>query len=153
MSTLKAATGAQYVQEAHFDFTMADAMVDTSKNLTNFKATSGVFDVIPLPYGAQVVGGSFTVYTVSNDSGTAIIDIGDSVVDDRYVNTSIDLKTLGSTNLDWVGTVRTYQGYKGLGEAIRVTIANNTGDATTGSFRLSVQFIIDGRQTENLKTY
>jgi hypothetical protein len=130
-------------------------MVDTSDALTNFKATAGVFDVIPLPYGAQVIGGLFTVLVVSNDSGAATVKLGDSANDDRYSkNTTIDLKTLGATALPAdVGTVLSYVGYESLGEYLRLTISNNTGDATTGEFLLQVSYVVDGRETENLRTY
>ena len=155
MATLTPTTAAQYVQNATFRWTSADAMVDTSDALTNFKATTGVFDVIPLPYGAQVIGGLFTVLVVSNDSGTATVKLGDSANDDRYSkNTTIDLKTLGATALPAdVGTVLSYVGYESLGEYLRLTIANNTGDATTGEFLLQVSYVVDGREPENLRTY
>lgn len=155
MATLKAATSAQNVQNATFRWTSADAMLNTSGALTNFKAATGLFDVIPLPYGAQVIGGLFTVLVVSNDTGTATVKIGDSANDARYSkNTTIDLKTLGATALPAdVGTILGYVGYESLGEPVRLTIANNTGNATTGEFLLQVSYVVNGRQTENLKTY
>jgi hypothetical protein len=67
-------------------------------------------------------------------------------------NTTIDLKTLGRTKLMKTGTVITAQAVKLLGESVLLTIANNTGDATTGTFELQVEYIIDGRQNENSRT-
>ena len=152
MSTLKPTGQAQYPLTAVFEFTMADAMKATSGTLTNFKATSGVFDVIPLPYGAVVTDGHFDVVVVSNDSGTSTVTVGNSVDADMWSdNTTIDLKTLGRTKLMKTGTVITAQAVKLLGESLQLTIANNTGDATTGTFKLVVEFVIDGRSNENLR--
>jgi len=153
MATLTHAVGVQTPLVASFRFTMADAMKNTSGVLTNFKATSGVFGVIPLPYGAVVTDGLFDVIVVSNDSGTSTVKVGNSVDDDMWSdNTTIDLKTLGRTKLMKTGTVITAQAVKLLGESVLLTIANNTGDATTGTFELQVEYIIDGRQTENSRT-
>ena len=56
-ATLKAATGAQYVQEAEFEFdnSVPDSLVDTTGAVTLFNkvGAAGPFDVIPLPYGAE----------------------------------------------------------------------------------------------------
>lgn len=152
MSTLKPTSGAQWPLVATFAFTMADAMKNTAGTLTNFKATAGVFDVIPLPYGAIVTDGHFDVTVVSNDSGTSTVTVGNSVDADMWSdNTTIDLKTLGRTKLMKTGTVITAQAVPLLGESVQLTIANNTGDATTGSFKLVVEFVIDNRQNENLR--
>lgn len=153
MSTLKFATGAQYPLVAIFEFTMADAMYNTSGVLTNFKATAGVFDVLSLPYDAIVTDGHFDVVVASDDSGTSTVSVGNSVDADMWSdNTTIDLKTLGRTKLMKTGTVITAQAVKLLGESVQLTIANNTGDATVGTFRLVIEFVVNGRQNENLRT-
>ena len=152
MATVKPTSQAQYPLVATFEFTMADAMKNTSGTLTNFKAAAGVFDVIPLPYGAIVTDGHFDVVVVSNDSGTSTIKIGNSVDSDMWSdNTTIDLKTLGRTKLMKTGTVITAQAVKLLGESVQLTIANNTGDATTGTFKLVIEFVVDNRANENLR--
>lgn len=152
MATIKPTSGAQYPLVATFEFTMADAMKNTSGTLTNFKATSGVFDVIPLPYDAIVTDGHFDVVVASNDSGTSTVTVGNSVDADMWSdNTTIDLKTLGRTKLMKTGTVITAQAVKLLGESVQLTIANGTGDATTGTFRMVIEFVIGGRQNENLR--
>lgn len=156
MTTLTKTAGAQYVQNATFRWTEADDMVNTSGASAGFNDTTGTtYDVIPLPYGAQVIGGLFTVLTASDDAGTATVKIGDSANDDRYSkNTTIDLKTTGATALPAdVGTILSYVGYESLGEPIRLTIANGTGGGTAGEFLLQVSYVVDGRVTENLKTY
>ncbi len=153
MTTLTHTVSVQTPLVATFDFTMADAMKNTSGTLTNFKATSGVFGVIPLPYGAIVTDGHFDVIVVSNDSGTSTVKVGNSVDTDMWSdNTTIDLKTLGRTKLMKTGTVITAQSVALLGESVLITLANNTGDATTGTFKLVVEYIIGGRQSENART-
>lgn len=144
MATIKKTVGAQWSLIAHFDFTMADAMVNTSGVLTNFKATSGVFDIMTLPFNSQVVGGDLIVRVVSNDTGTATLSLGDSGLATRYLTTT-NLKVAARTALGITG-------YKTQGESIRATIANGTGDATTGDFRIAIHFMVDSRQSENLKT-
>lgn len=152
MATLKPTGQAQYPLVATFEFTMADAMKATSGTLTDFKATAGVFDVIPLPYGAVVTDGHFDVVVVSNDTGTATIKVGNSVDSDMWSdNTTIDLKTLGRTKLLKTGTVITAQAVKLLGESVQITLANGTGDATTGTFKMVIEFVIDSRANENLR--
>ncbi len=152
MATIKPLSGAQYPLVAIFDFTMADAMKATSGTLTNFKATAGVFDIFSLPYDAVVTDGTFDVKVVSNDSGTATVTVGNSVDADMWSdNTTIDLKTLGRTKLLKTGTIITAQGVALLGESVQLTIANGTGDATTGTFRLTLEFVVGGRQNENLR--
>jgi hypothetical protein len=153
MATLTHSVGVQWPLVATFEFTMADAMKTTSGVLTNFKATAGVFGVIPLPYDAIVLDGVFDVIVVSNDTGTSTVKVGNSVDNDMWSdNTTIDLKTLGRTKLMKTGTVITAQSVKLLGESVLLTIANNTGDATTGQFRLAVEYVIGNRQTENAAT-
>lgn len=145
MTTVKKAVGVQYPVVAVFDVNVAaDAMVATSGVLTNFKATTGVFDIFTPPFNSQVIGGDVVVSVVSNDSGTSTVSLGDSGSTTRYLTTT-NLKALARTAL-------TLTGYKSQGEAVRMTLANGTGDATTGAFRIHVTFMVDSKQNENLKT-
>lgn len=140
MSTLKASRNAQWKLSADFTFTMADAMKDVNGATTNFKATAGVFDVINLPPNALITGGDLIVETVSNDSGTATIKVGDSVNDARY---------LGATSIKSAArTALVPTGYRGNGENLRITLANQNGDATAGKVRVRVDYVIDGRSNE-----
>lgn len=146
MATLTKTPGAQWALSAvfQFDIASADAMLNASGVLTNFKAAAGVFDVIPLPSGAQVVGGDIAVLVVSNDTGTATMSVGDSASAARY---------LGATSIKSAArTALVPTGFQGAGESIRLTLANQNGDATTGKVRTTVQFVLDGRVNENLKT-
>lgn len=149
MATLVKTPGAQYALHASFtyDVSASDTMLNINAVATQFKAATAstpTYDVVPLPYGAQVIGGDVTVLTVSNDTGAATISVGDSASATRY---------LGATNTKALArTALVPTGYQGLGESIRITLANANGDATTGKVKLQVTFVIDGRQNENLKT-
>lgn len=140
MSTLLKNRGLQYSLHGEFTFTMADAMLNTAGVLTNFKATAGVFDVIPLPPRAVVIGGDITVEVVSNDTGTATLAVGDSASAARYL-AATSIKTAARTVL--VPT-----GFRGAGEDLRITLANNTGDATTGTVSVRVAYMVTGRTNE-----
>lgn len=142
MATLKKTRAAQRVQVAEFTFDIAnsDAMVNASGVLTNFKATAGVFDVIPLPKGVRVVGGEMVVKTVSNDSGTATLKVGDKTSDARYLSAT-SIKSAARTALVPTGFVST-------GEDLRITLANQSGDATTGKVTVTVLYIKEGREDE-----
>lgn len=140
MAKLKFTRSAQYTLQTEFIFNLTDTMVDTSGNTTAFKATAGVFDVIKLPPNAVVVGGDMTVETVSNESGTATIKIGDSSTDNRYL-AATTIKTAARTAL-------TLTGYRGTGQDIRITLANQNGDATAGKVSVRVAYIVSGRANE-----
>lgn len=141
MATLKATRSAQTTLWSEFTFKIAaDAMANTDGALTNFKATAGVFDVIGLPMNAVVVGGDVTVETVSDDSSTATISVGDADSDTRYAS-AVDMKTAALTAL-------TLTGYRGVGKNLRITLANGAGDATTGKVTVRVGYIVTGRANE-----
>lgn len=146
MATLRATRGAQYPLMAEFTFDMAaaDAMANTSGAVTAFSAGAGtVYDAIKLPNGATLVGGEVVVETASNDgtiATTATIAVGDSGNATRYL-TATNIKTAGRTPL--VPT-----GYRGTGEDLRITLANASGNATTGKVTIRALFTIQGRSNE-----
>lgn len=96
--------------------------------------------VVDLPANAIVVGGELIVDVVFNSTTSDVIDIGDGGNDDRYTSSAIDLTALGRTAL-------TLTGYKyTVADAIDVEwTAGSTGTATTGSARLIIQYVVDGR--------
>ncbi len=147
MATLKKTPGAQtlLVADFTFDISAADTMLNTSAVATAFSAASGtVYDIYTLPVGSRVVGGDLDVVAVSDDTGTSTITVGDSASATRY---------LGSTSLkSQARTALVPTGYISLGEAIRITVANQNGNATVGKVKIQTAFIIEGRVTENLKT-
>lgn len=143
MATLIKNRGLQYPLEALFEFDIAsgDVMVATNGVSQTFKATTGVFDVVALPVNSQVIGGDLTVETVSNDSGTATLSVGDSGSATRYLGAT-SIKSAARTALVPTGFMNS------SGLDIRITLANATGDATTGKVRLRVSYIVKNRQNE-----
>ncbi len=141
MALLKKNRGAQWPLYQDFTFTVADTMVDTA-GATNSMAVVGskTYDVCGLPVGAVVIGGELVVNTVSNDATTATVSVGDSVSATRYLGATT-YKTAARTAL--VPT-----GYNGLGEDLRITVANGTGGATTGSVTVRVGYVVGGRTNE-----
>lgn len=142
MSLLKSARQAQYPQFADFRFTMADTMVDVNGAITGFKAANGVFEPIPLPAGAIVVGGDVTVETASDETGTATIAVGDSASATRYL-AATSIKAAGRTALGLTG-------YRGLGENLRITLANANGNAVNGVVSIRLEYIIQNRMHETV---
>lgn len=142
MAVLKASRNVQFPLHQEFTFNIAsgDTMVNTSSASQTFAAAAGVFDVINLPAGAVVVGGEMVVETVSNDTGTATISVGDSSSATRY---------LAATNIKAAArTALTLTGYRSDGASIRITLANQNGNATTGKVTVRVQYVIPGRAHE-----
>ena len=141
MAILTKARGSQYPLTAVFEFTITDQMIGPTGFTKTFNETSTILDVINLPQGAIVVGGDMTVLTVSNDSGTATLAIGDPTTPTRYLSAT-NIKALARTAL-------TITGYEGAtGENIRITLANQNGDATTGKVRITVSYIVKNRVNE-----
>lgn len=143
MPTLKKARGSQAVSLVQFGpMSISDDMLNTSGVLQILDATSGtVYDAIPLPTGAIVVGGEIIVDTAFNPTGTATLSVGDSSVANRYAN-AVNLKSAGRTALTLTGFVNTG------GLPIRLTFALADTAGTAGVVRVNVQFVIDGRVTE-----
>jgi len=140
MPKLNANRALQYPLVAEFTFNLTDTMVNTSGVETAFKATAGIFDVIKLPVNANVIGGELVVETVSDETGTATVKIGDSANDARYL-TATNLKAAARTAL-------TLTGYRGSGEDIRITLANQNGNAAAGKATIRVMYTIQGRANE-----
>lgn len=140
MSALTATRSAQHISWASFTFNLVDTMVNTAGASQAFSAAAGIFDAIKLPYGAKVVGGAMVVETVSNDSSTATLKVGDSVSDNRYM-AATSIKAAARTGFSPTG-------YHGLGEDLRITLANAGGDATAGKVTIEVMYVIDSRADE-----
>lgn len=151
MTTLTKAA-AQWPLSAVFIFDIgatggADAMVNTATPgvLTSFKASSGAtFDIATLPANSFVVSGEINVVTVSNDTGTATISVGDPSSATRYLGATT-IKVAGRTALVPTGLLLT------ASTNLRITLANANGDATTGKVIVRADIVILGRVNENLK--
>lgn len=140
MALLRKTRGAQWPLLAEFTFLVTDTFVMTDGVTKAFSVAAPVADVVPLPPNAVVVGGDMTVETVSNDSSTATIAVGDSVTANRY---------LAATNIKAAArTALTLTGFRGAGEDIRITLANAGADATAGKVTLRVLYIVQNKHNE-----
>ena len=142
MSALKATRTAQRPLVASFVWNFDDTMLDTGGVSKDFGATniaSTVFEVVNLPVGAIVTGGSVVTETAF-DAATYTVSIGDSGSATRYLGAT-DVKSAGRTALVPTG----YRNTGGLN--IRATVV--PADAcTTGKLTLLVEYIIDGKSEE-----
>lgn len=117
-----------------------DAVINADGVKTALNAASVVSDLVPLPPGAVVIGGDVTVDTVSNETGTATIAVGDSGNATRYLPAT-STKAVARTAL-------TLTGFRGNGEDVRVTLANQNGNATAGTVSLRVMYVVQDRANE-----
>lgn len=141
MSLLKKNRTSQYPLYAEFKFNLTDTMLNTAGATVAFgAAAAAVFDAIPLPPNAVLVGGDVSVEAVSDDTGTATIAIGDSGSAVRYL-AATTIKT--AARLPLVPT-----GYRGTGEDIRMTLANANGNAANGTVTVRALYIVTGRANE-----
>jgi len=141
MAKLIASRTAQYVMEAEFTFNFDDTMVNTVGTTLDFGAANTAatsVDIINLPAGAVVVGGSVTTETAF-DAATFNITVGDSGSANRYLGTT-DRKGTGISAL--VPT-----GYRGDGENLRLTFTA-ADVCTTGKMTVRVEYIQTGRANE-----
>lgn len=138
---IKART-AQTVLSAEFAFNFDDTMVNSAGETVDFGKTSittaDLFDVIPLPRGARVIGGSVARQTAFDTAGYTV-SVGDATTIDRYLGAT-DLKAVGNTELVPTGFIST-------GEPIRVSITN-VDVCTTGKAVVRVDYVMDGRVSE-----
>lgn len=141
MSALKATRTAQYVMEAEFTFSFDDTMINASGTEQDFGkvALSGAFDIINLPPGSVVVGGSVTTDTAFDTAGYDVI-IGDATDTDRYMATA-DLKGAGTAVLVPTGYVNA------TGANLRLSYTSDDV-CTTGKMTVRVLYITTGRANE-----
>lgn len=144
MAKLKAARTAQYPLMAEFTFNFDDTAVDTVAGTEKtFGSTFGqslVFEAIPLPPNANVIGGEIIVETAYATSTAATISVGDSASATRYAN-AVDLKTAARTAL-------TLTGFRGAGENIRLAVNATVANATAGKATVRVLYTVQGRANE-----
>ena len=113
------------------------AMAVLSISLADFVDGGAVQPAIELPDGAIVTGGSVMVTEVFNAATTATLDLGDSVDEDRYTPTPLDLKTLGAKALLPTGYVMP------LTADLLATYASTGTAATTGQLHRRPQVRMD----------
>lgn len=144
MALLKASRTAQYPLVAEFTFNFNDTAVDsvsgTTKTFGSVVADALVFDAIPLPGNATVVGGELVVETAYDTGTTATVSVGDSASATRYLGATT-LKTAARTAL-------TLTGFRGAGENVRLTFAHAGAVPTAGKATLRVQYTVQNRAQE-----
>ena len=132
---------AQYPLVAEFTFAVGDTMLNTAGASDTFAVVAAhVFDIIPLPPGATVIGGSVTTDTAFVGSTAYNVKVGDSTTVDRYLGTT-DKTTAALTAL--VPT-----GYVGTGQNLRLTVTPTVADATAGAITVRVEYVIANRTNE-----
>lgn len=132
---------AQYPLVAEFTFTVGDTMVNTAGASDAFATVAAhVFDIIPLPPGATVIGGEVVTDTAFVGSTAYNVKIGDSSTDNRYLGTT-DKTTAARTAL--VPT-----GYIGTGQNIRMTVTPTVAEATAGKITVRVEYVVASRTNE-----
>lgn len=144
MAKLIASRTAQYPLMQEFTFNFDDTATDTvAGTLKTFGSTFGqslVFDAMPLPPGATVVGGEVIVETAYATSTAATISVGDSASATRHAS-AVDLKTAARTAL-------TLTGFRGAGENIRLAVNSTVANATAGKATVRLLYTIQGRSNE-----
>lgn len=141
MAVLIAARTAQVVQESEFTFSFNDTMLNTAGVSDGFATVAThVFDVIPLPIGAVVVGGELVTDTAVTGSTAYNIKIGDSLSDVRYLGVT-DKVTAARTVLVPTG----FRVANAAGGNVRLTVAPTAATATAGKVTLRLLYVLDGK--------
>ena len=105
-------------------------------------ATGVAAAAVELPGGAIVVGGAVTVITAFNSGTSDVLDVGDSVSANRYLNDG-NIHTAGRIPLVPTGYVMPNAG------DVSVTLTAVGAAATAGSVRLEVEYVVEGRASTN----
>ena len=142
MSKLNASRNAQWPLVAEFTFNFDDTMKDVTGaekdfGVSNIAAT--VFEVIPLPANAIVIGGE-VVTEAAFDAATYTVTVGDAGDADRYL-AATDAKGAGRIALTLSGYVTA------TGENVRISV-DAADVCTTGKMTVRVMYVIRGRGNE-----
>lgn len=160
---LQASRSAQYPLEASFDFSWNNWVVDSAdgskKTLGSTPALSTdpnepalngpaantiVFDAIPLPSGAVIIGGDVIVDTAYVGPTAATISLGIAGSTTALANAVSLLAAAGTRTALTLTSELLAQG----GQNLRATLAYTVANATAGKGRVRVQYVIDGRSNE-----
>lgn len=106
-------------------------------------ANTIVFECLPMPVGAVIVGGAVIVETAYAGPTAASVSLGIAGNTTALAN-AVSLLVAGRTAL----TLATPLVSNG-GQNLRATIAYTVANATAGRVRLRVNYTIDGRADEN----
>lgn len=113
---------------------------DNSLVVADF-TVSATQKVIGLPAGAQVINGWAVVVTAFDSGTTAVLDVGDAAVANRYVN-DVDLKTAGRKNLIPTGFTTT------AASTVTATLTQTGSPATVGEVRVYIEYIVARKADE-----
>lgn len=143
MATLIASRTTQYPLVAEFTFNFDDDMVAVAGgNPVDFGASNTaatVVEIIPLPPGATVIGGSVDTNTTF-DAATFNVTIGDATDPDRYLGTS-DISDAGTVALVPTG----FRGDAGENVRMTFTVADT---CTAGQATVRVEYVVAERSNE-----
>jgi hypothetical protein len=144
MPLLKSSRTAQYPLVATFSWAFDDTAVDTVSGTTKtFGSTFGqslVFDAIPLPPGAVVIGGEVVVETAYAGPTAATVSVGDASSATRYAN-AVSMLAAGRTAL-------TLTGFSVTTQNIRLTVNATVANATAGRVSVRVMYVVANRAQE-----
>lgn len=164
MAKLKASRTAQTVLTASFDFSWNNWVVDSADGtkktlgstvalstdpsesaLTGPVANTITFDCIPLPPGAQIVGGDLVIETAYAGSTAATITLG---IAGTLTNILASTSLLAAANTRSALLLTSALTSNAAGANVRATIAYTVANATAGKARIRLQYVVDGRMTE-----
>jgi hypothetical protein len=146
MATKQANRGLQYPLVHVFEFDVLDTMATTAGVEQAFKTAAGVYEIMLMPGNYQVIGGDITVVTASTETGTATMSVGDSGSATRYAN-AVNIKAAARTALTLTGLQLTG------GQNIRITLANQNGDAAAGKVRITLMYILPTGRAHEVQTH
>ena len=106
-------------------------------------ATSNNQSVAVIPANSQIVDVILNVTTVSNDSGTAVVDVGTSADANAFLS-AINVKALGTTH-GVLDTEATDVGTTDL--QVLADFTAGTGDGSTGAATITVLYVQNNNLT------
>lgn len=122
----------QGLSVAHVDIEMSDLVSDTESAV-----------VMDIPPNAIIDSGRLITTEAWNSTSTDVIDVGDSLDPNRYLNNG-NIRALAA-NVPLVPT-----GYTTVGNGLTVTWTSGGGTPTTGTVRLEVKYFVLGRASATL---
>lgn len=106
-------------------------------------ANTVVFDAVPLPPGAVIVGGELIVETAYVGPTAATLSVGIAGATASLVSAA-DLKTAARTALLLTSSLQSNV----AGNNVRLTFAYTVANATAGRARVRLMYTVDGRSSE-----
>jgi len=130
--------------KATFGATVANSVTPSEPGLTGPVANTVVFDCIPLPPGAVIVGGEVIVDTAFVGATAATLSLGIAGATTALAS-AVDLTAAAGTRTALTLTTPLAEN---AGQNVRLTMAYTVANATAGKFRARLMYTIDGRASE-----